>query len=93
MMERVIECRHIRVMKRQKAKLEALIQWKQGGHSNQGQVGSSHMNREMEDTRTEVNKKWVRNLSSTPLTEDQERLLARGQSFPSGPDNHQLVNM
>ena len=68
-MERVIECRHIRVMKRQKAKFEALIQWQQGGCSNQGHIGSSQMNGEMEDTRTEVNKKWVRNLSSTPLTE------------------------
>ena len=84
-MERVIECRHIRVMKRQKAKFEALIQWQQGGCSNQGHIGSSQMNGEMEDTRTEDNKKWVRNLSSTPLTGDPERLLAWEPKFSIRP--------
>ena len=83
LMERVIECRHIRVMKRQKAKFEALFQQKQGGCSNQDQVGSSQ-NRDTEDT-TEVNKTWVRNLSSTPLTDDQERLLAQGPKFSIRP--------
>ena len=39
----------------------------------------------MEDTWTEVNKKWVRNLLSTPLTEDQERLLAQGPKFSIRP--------
>ena len=38
LIERVRECRHNRVMKRQKAKFEALIQQKQGGHSNQGKL-------------------------------------------------------
>ena len=97
LMERVIECRHLRVMKRQKAKFEALVQWKQGGHSNKGLVGSlsSHKNknRDREDITAEDTKKWVKNLSSIPLTADQERLLARGQSFPSGPGIHQSVNM
>ena len=80
LIKRVIECRHTRVMRRPKAKFEALVQWKQGGHSNKGQVGSpsSYMNWVMEDITTEDTKKWVRNLSSTPLTEDQERLLAQG---------------
>ena len=39
----------------------------------------------MEDTKTEDNKKWVRNLSSTPLTKDQERLLAREPKFSIRP--------
>ena len=87
LMKRVIECRHSRVMRRQKAKFEALVQRKQGGHSNKGQVGSpsSHMNREMEDTMTEDTKKWGGNLSNTPLTEDQERLLAWGPKFSIRP--------
>ena len=87
MMKRVIECRHSRVMRRQKAKFEALVQQKQGGHSNKGQVRSpsSYMNRGMEDTMTDDTKKWVRNLSDTPLTEDQERLLAWGPKFSIRP--------
>ena len=85
--ERVKEYRHNRVMKRQKAKFEALIQQKQGGHSNQGQVGSSQMNRDMGNTSTEDKdtKKWVRNLSSTSLTDDQERLLAQGPKLSIRP--------
>ena len=85
LMERVREYRHKRVMERQKAKFEALIQQKQGGHSNQGQVSSSQMNRDMVNTSTEDTKKWVRNLSSTPLTDDQERLLAWGPKFSIRP--------
>ena len=34
---------------------------------------------------TEVRKKWVKNLSSTPLTKDQERLLAQGPKFAIEP--------
>ena len=87
MMKRVIECRHSRVMRRQKAKFEALVQQKQGGHSNKGQGRSpiSYMNRGIEDTMTDGTKKWVRNLSDTPLTEDQERLLAWGPKFSIRP--------
>ena len=83
----VIECRHSRVMRRQKAKFEALLQQKQGGHLNKGQVrsSSSYMHRDMEDTMTEDTKKWVRNLSDTPLTEDQERFLAWGTKFSIRP--------
>ena len=87
LMKRVIECRHSRVIRRQKANFEALVQWKQGGHSNKDQVRSpsSYMNREMEDTMTEDTKKWVRNLSDTPLPEDQEGLLAQGPKFSIRP--------
>ena len=34
-----------------------------------------------DDTMTEETKKWVKNLSDTPLTEEQERLLAWGPKF------------
>ena len=81
-------------MRRQKAKFEALVQQKQGGHSNKGQGRSPfpHMNRDIEDTTTEDTKKWVRNLSGTPLTEDQERVevkkaLKKAQCSSRQPSN------
>ena len=40
LIERVKEFRHNSIMRRQKARFEALIQQKQGGCSNQGEVGS-----------------------------------------------------
>ena len=43
------------------------------------------MNRDMNNISTEDTKKWVRNLSSTPLTDDQERLLAWGPKFSIRP--------
>ena len=91
LMKRVKECRHLRVMRRQKAKFEALLQQKQGGCSDKGQVRSSSKSSSLssymhrEDTMTEDTKKWVRNLSDTPLTEDQERLLAQGPKFSIRP--------
>ena len=87
LIKRIIECRHSRVMRRQKAKFEALVQWMQGGCSNKGQGRSPipQTNRDIEDTTTEDTKKWVRNLSGTPLTEDQERLLAQGPKFSIRP--------
>ena len=84
LMERVREYRHNTVMRRQKAKFESLIQQRQGGCSNQGIVSSSQM-RDMDNNSTEVTKKWVRNLSSTPLSDDQERLLAKGPKFSTRP--------
>ena len=87
LMKRVIECRHLRVMRRQKVKFEALVQQKQGGCSNKSQVrsssSSSYMHRN--DTTTVETKKWVKNLSDTPLTEDQESLLAWGPRFSIRP--------
>ena len=84
LMERVKEYRHNSIMMRQKAKFEGLMQQKQGGHSNQGEVSSPH-NRDMSNNDTEDTKKWVRNLSSTPLSEDQERLLAWVPKFSIKP--------
>ena len=83
-MSRVIECRHNRVLERQKRKFEALVQQKSNGHSNQ----DVQQNREAdnnEDKEREERKKWVINLSSTPLTDEQEKLLAHGPKFVITP--------
>ena len=78
LIQRVKEYRYNSIMMRQKAKFEGLMQQKQGGCSNQGEA-SSPQNSDNNDT--EDTKKWVRNLSSIPLSEDQERLLAQGPKF------------
>ena len=62
-------------MGRQKLKFEALLQWQQGGCSNKGQFTSASSYMHRDDTTTEVTKKWIKNLSDTPLTEEQEKLL------------------
>ena len=78
---RVIECKHQRVMTRQKRKFELLCQWKTGGRSNK----ENHVDgAQTSDTNTNTNSshsKWVINLSDTPLTKDQTRLLAHGPNF------------
>ena len=80
LIKRVIECRHNRVMLRQKQKYENL-QSKKSGRSNKGtHPDTTDSLYEQEDTR-----KWVKNLSRTPLTKDQERLLARGPKFVIQP--------
>ena len=66
-------------MQRQKFKYEAL-QWKKIGCSNKGQKTDT-----FRDHTTEEMKKWVKNLSTTPLTADQERLLAQGPKFVIKP--------
>ena len=77
------ELRHQKVLKRQISKFERLIQGQkkqdQGGHSNkddhtdQGQPIDN------------VKKKWVVNLSSIPLTKEQENLLSHGPNFAISP--------
>ena len=66
-------------MQRQKLKYEALQQ-KKICHSNKGQKTDT-----CTDCMTEEMKKWVKNLSTTPMTADQERLLARGPKFVIKP--------
>ena len=89
-----IERRHKRVLERQKSKYEALHQQKIGGHSNKVYCTDnihSHTFTEQQiqvsdsSNNTEDTKKWVKNLSSTPLTENQERLLAQGPKFAIKP--------
>ena len=79
--KRVRECRHNKAMHRQKLKYEAL-QWKKIGCSNKGQNTSTCTST---DNMTEDMKKWVKTLSNTPLTIDQERLLAHGPKFVIKP--------
>ena len=79
--KRVRECRHNKVMQRQKLKYEAL-QWKKIGCSNKGQNTSTCTST---DNTTEEMKKWVKKWSNTPLTLDQERLLAHGPKFVIKP--------
>ena len=83
---RVKELRHRTVMMRQKRKLNNLLQWKnckdQDGCSNHQNGHSNQDGPEM--TRT-TPKKWVINLSSTPLTQEQESLLAHGPNFVLTP--------
>ena len=79
--KRVRECRNNKEMHRQKLKYEALQQ-KKIGCSNKGQNTSTCTST---DNMTEEMKKWVKNLSNTPLTIDQERLLAHGPKFVIKP--------
>ena len=77
--KRIIEYRHNQVLNRQRQKFENL-QWKKIGCSNQGQNTCTDMatNKTVDDNR---NKNWVINLSNTPLTTHQERLLSWGPKF------------
>ena len=87
---RVIECRHQRVMTRQKRKIELLCQCKTGGHSNK----EDHVDgAQTYDTNSSYSK-WVINLSDTPLTKAQTRLLAHGPKFaiiPRHPPKEEYV--
>ena len=87
LIKKVIECIHVRVLGRQKSKYEALHQQKISGHSNKVDCTSNPYSHTCTDPymhrseNTEVTKKWVKNLSSTPLTKEQERLLPWGPKF------------
>ena len=70
-------------MHRQRLKYGALQQ-KKIGHSNKGQNTSTCTSTNT-DNMTEEMKKWVKSLSNTPLTIDQERLLAQGPKFVIKP--------
>ena len=94
LIKNVVESRHKRVLERQKSKYDALHQQKIGGHSNKvyhtdnthshtctgQQIHVSDSSNNTEDT-----KKWVINLSNTPLIENQERLLTQGPKFAIRP--------
>ena len=87
---RVIECRHQRVMTRQKRKFELLCQQKTGGHSNKEDYVDGA---QTSDTNSSYSK-WVINLSDTPLTKAQTRLLAHGPKFaiiPRHPPKEEYV--
>ena len=80
--KRIIEYRHHQVMNRQRQKFENLEQ-KKIGRSNQGQDTCTDNNAVDVDRSHQNN--WVLNLSSTPLTKHQERLLSHGPKFVIRP--------
>ena len=75
------ETRHQKVLKRQISKFERLIQ----GRKKQEQGGCSNQDVCMVKDEDKVQKKWVINLSSTPLTQQQEDLLSHGPNFAISP--------
>ena len=76
------ELRHQRVMDRQMSKFNRLLygqkKQEQGGHSNK----DDHKD---QGQHIDKAKKWVINLSSIPLTKEQESLLAHGPNFANTP--------
>ena len=86
LIKRVIECRHVRVLERQKTKFEALQQQKTSGCSNRDdQSNNTIYSSNSLNNATEDQRRWVQNLSSKPLTNDQESLLAHGPKFAISP--------
>ena len=76
------ELRHQRVMKRQMSKFERLVH----GRKKQEQGGCSNKDDRTDQGQTTENvKKWVINLSSIPLTEEQENLLSHRPNFAISP--------
>ena len=84
--ERVKELRHRRFMERQISKFNRLLLEKnhkdQGGCSNHL---SGHSNQQGPEINRNTTKKWVINLSSIPLTQEQESLLEHGPNFVVTP--------
>ena len=84
--ERVKELRHRTVMEGQISKFNKLLLGKNckdlGGHSNHPSGHSNQQGPEMNKNRV---KKWVINLSSTPLTQEQESLLTHGPNLVVTP--------
>ena len=80
--QRIIECRHHRVLVQQKRKFELLCQRKTGVRSNQEDHDNSNT-----DLTPDTDSKWIKNLSDTPLTEAQTRLLAYVPNFTIIPKN------
>ena len=75
------EVRHQKVLKRQISKFERLIQ----EQKKQEQGGRSNIDDCTNLGQEKINKKWVINLSSIPLTKEQENLLSHGPNFAIPP--------
>ena len=77
------ELRHQKVLNRQISKFERLIQ----GQKKQEQGGCSNKDdcTDQGQLIDKVKKKWVINLSSIPLTKQQENLLSHGPNFAISP--------
>ena len=78
------ELRHQRVMKRQMGKFDRLLygqkKQEQGGHSNKDDRTD-----QSQPVDKDKSKKWLVNLSSIPLTKEQESLLSHGPNFAISP--------
>ena len=78
------ELRHQRVIERQMSKSDRLLygqkKQEQGGHSNK----DDHID-QSQPIGKDKSKKWVVNLSSIPLTKEQDSLLAHGPNFAISP--------
>ena len=101
------EARHHKTMTRQKEKLKALCSkskgensYKRGGCSNKMHSGNymyssknDQSNEVLESNQKQNNRqnKWVINISSKPLTPDQEKLLAHGPNYAIVPRNPPIV--
>ena len=81
---KVRECRHRKVKDRQIKKFNALVQ-KSNGHSKQDVWKNREKDGTTENQVSDKTRKWVINLSKTPLTREQERLLAHGPKFVITP--------
>ena len=87
------EARHQKTLSRQKRKFEALCQksnFERGGCSNNIHSGkdaqsypySNNQKNQQQNNMINIHKnKWVINISSKPLTADEERVLAHGPNY------------
>ena len=66
-----------------------------GGHSNiwEKQDGCSNIQDEQDEQHCKEDKKWVINVSSTPLTEAQEKLLAHGPNYAIVPKHPPMIEV
>ena len=77
---KVRDYRHRKVQDRQIKKFDALVR-KTNGHSKQDVQKNREKDGTIENQVSDQTRKWVINLSKTPLTREQERLLAHGPKF------------
>ena len=77
---KVRQCRHKKVQDRQIKKFDALVQ-KTNGHSKQDVLKNREKDGTIENQVSDQTRKLVINLSKTPLTREQERLLSHGPKF------------
>ena len=95
------EARHQKTLCRQKRKIEALCQkssFERGGHSNNIHSGKddwsypySSNQKNQQHNNIQNKNKWVKNISSKPLTADEERLLAHGPNYAIVPKDPPIV--
>ena len=87
------ESRHNSTLVRQLHKFERLCHKNkiQGGHSNYWEKQDGHSN--IREEGGEKHQKWVINISDTPLTEAQEKLLAHGPNYAVVPKHPPTIEV